>query len=1194
MTEQQDKPEGGSVPLDASLHLHRPPGHGGRRSRLRLRRRMLVLLRHPMVRRFAIAGGITAFAGLAIVGATWWRLNSGPIELNIVTPWISAAIEENFGRRHKVEIGGTQIERDDNGRTALRIRDIVVKDSDGVVVAASPKAEVSLSGAGLLSGKVRASTLNLVGAELKIRIEQDGNVTIFAGAETRPIATAPVTAKPAAPSAAQPGSPATPGTSTAPPPQQRGNYEDIAALLAWIDGLGASGLDGYELSELGLIGGNLTVDDQRTGKRSTFSRINLSLTRPTHGGVEFRLGSDNPERSWGIIAGVVPSRNGMRTIALEARKVSSRDLLLAARVGEGSFEADMLISASLRGEIAADGTPQFVQGRLLAEAGYISDTDDTPTRIDIDRAEFDVNWDAERRVFAMPFRIVSSDNQFAMLAQFQALPNETGVWLLEINRSPMVDPIILGAVPARNLEPLSLNRIIVRARVDLEKKRIDLEQGDIGRSDVRPAYNIGLAVSGFLDYSGAEPRMALGVAGTKMPVNIALRIWPAFVASHVRDWAVSRIAGGNIDRMLIALNAPVATLKSSGPPIPDEAMLIEFDTSGTSVRPLETLPPLRDADVNIRVTGRTATFTLGRGTIEVPSGRKLNIANGVFEVPDIHPKDPLARARFRVDGQLPATAEFLSMEPLKDTAGIPIDPAAIRGAVTAQVMLTLPLAKEVKKNAVTYLVSADITNMTADRMFAGQKVESPALKVTLNTQGLQVRGDVKINGLPAQLEYRKLPDQPDSEMRISTNLDEAARNRLGLDFGPSVTGSIPIRMAGRIVGVDQDVRYAAEADLTNVKIDNPFPGWVKAAGKSSKATFTFLHDKNGIQIDDLAIDGQGATVRGSLTLDSDGDVVSANFPVFALADGDKVSFKAERGNDNVLRATVRGDVYDGRGFVKASMSGDAEAKRKKKPNDIDLDVKIGVVAGHNGETLRSLDLKLSRRGGRVRNFALAAKIGRDTPFIGDMRTRLANNKPVIYLETNDAGALFRFVDVYPRMTGGRAVIGFDPPNSDGSAQDGIINISNFQIRGEPALERVVSGAANAQGQRGVVDFSQARAEFVKSPGRVQVNNGVVRGPVVGATIEGTVDYARDEINMRGTFVPLYGLNNMFGQIPIIGFFLGGPNANEGLLGVTYAIVGQPGNFRIVPNPLSAIAPGLLRKFFEFRDTSQPAFAEPTR
>ncbi len=76
------------------------------------------------------------------------------------------------------------------GGTSLRLRDIVVRDADGTVVASAPKAEVGISGASLFSGKVRAQSLNLVGAEMRVRIETDGKVTVFAGADQRPIATA--------------------------------------------------------------------------------------------------------------------------------------------------------------------------------------------------------------------------------------------------------------------------------------------------------------------------------------------------------------------------------------------------------------------------------------------------------------------------------------------------------------------------------------------------------------------------------------------------------------------------------------------------------------------------------------------------------------------------------------------------------------------------------------------------------------------------------------------------------------------------------------------------------------------------------------------------------------------------------------------------------------------------------------------
>ena len=51
------------------------------------------------------------------------------------------------------------------------------------------------------------------------------------------------------------------------------------------------------------------------------------------------------------------------------------------------------------------------------------------------------------------------------------------------------------------------------------------------------------------------------------------------------------------------------------------------------------------------------------------------------------------------------------------------------------------------------------------------------------------------------------------------------------------------------------------------------------------------------------------------------------------------------------------------------------------------------------------------------------------------------------------------------------------------------------------------------------------------------------------------------MHLRGTFVPFYGLNNMFGQIPIVGLFLGG-GSKEGLLGITYEAVGPPSAPRI--------------------------------
>ena len=141
------------------------------------------------VRRLAVVIGALAVIFGACFFGLWWRLGAGPINLDMATPWLAAAIEENIGHGNTVEIGGTQIERAGRIRIAVRIRDIIVRDRERAVVASAPKAEVKLSGTALLMGRLRAESINLVDAELAIRITPDGQVTVSAGDTAKPLAT---------------------------------------------------------------------------------------------------------------------------------------------------------------------------------------------------------------------------------------------------------------------------------------------------------------------------------------------------------------------------------------------------------------------------------------------------------------------------------------------------------------------------------------------------------------------------------------------------------------------------------------------------------------------------------------------------------------------------------------------------------------------------------------------------------------------------------------------------------------------------------------------------------------------------------------------------------------------------------------------------------------------------------------------
>ena len=1144
--------------------------------------------RHPLLRRLTIA----ALALVAVVavgsGALWWRLASGPISLDLATPWLTAAIEENLGGRYHVKVGGTQIERDEQGHTAVRLRDIIVRDTDGKLVAVAPKAEVGLAGTSLLTARPRAASFRLVDASVVIRIGADGRIDIFAGGE-RPlisIASLERTAQ------------VKPGAFSLQSVAERTTPAGLLAMLAWIGGLGelgrdgkadvVSGFDGHDLTEIGILNGNLSVDNQRSGLQSKYSEVNLILVRPLAGGIALSVGSNLASKPWLLNVAVTPDRRGHRHLQLQARKVLVDDLL-ALRMSESQLRCDTLLSAALQAELAADGTPQTVRGTVVAEGGSLHQAGHIESGLPITNLELAVDWDINRRTLRLPFQLNSGGARVTLRAEFA--PSADGAaWKFAVGGGWVVlDPL------TPNDEGLVLKRINLRGSVDTVAQKIALEQADLGTSELggRDGRDVSIALSGNLTY-GTAPRFAVALVGNPMPVGALKRLWPTFVAPWVRDWIVQHVSAGTVTKLEVAVNAPLGILEINGPQVVDENIAIAIEASGAMLQPVAGLPAIRDADLTARITGRTAKVTLGKGQVDVSPGRRLVMTNGVFELPDLRWPTAPAQIRFQLDGTVPAAAELLAMERLRDFSGAPFDPGTSRGNIASQIQLVVPMRADLPRGSTQYNINVDLTNFSAEKMLFGQKVEATALQIAANNQGYQIKGEVRVNATQAQIDYRKLRSERDAELRLQATLDDAARARFGLNIGTALTGPLPVRLTGRVNETETtDTRFDVEVDLTPATIDNLLPGWAKPSGKPARAVFALVKDKKSTRFDDLLVDGQGVLVRGNVELDAKGEVELANFPVFATSDGDKASLRAERGSDGVLRVAVRGDVYDGRNFVKSAMSGPQDPKSSARNADLDLDIRFGVVAGHHGEAIRGLDLRMSRRGGRIRSFSLNAKIGRDTPLLGEIRKRVSNGRQVLYFETNDAGALFRFADLYSRMIGGRVWVGMEPPTPDQAPQDGVIQVQDFIIRGEAALDRVTNNGQQP-GRQNAVEFTIARAEFTRAPGRTVIRDGMVNGPMIGATLEGTIDYARDDVNVRGTLVPLYGLNNMVAQIPLFGLFLGG-GSREGLLGITFQVTGSTSSPRTMVNPLSAIAPGVLRKFFEFRDpNTASSFAEPMR
>src|SRR4051812_766869 len=420
--------------------------------------------RSPLARKLLMGGGAVVLAAIVSCGVMWWQLSTGPVSIDFVTPWLTSAIEQRLGGQHRVEVGGTVLEYDEAGRSALRLRNVVVRDAQGTVIASAPKAEVGVSSFSFLTGNVQTERLSLIGAEMALRIEPSGEINILAGTGKPALAVTPAVTNSIAPAAM--------GRDTKPLPPVEVSGDPIPAILAWVDKLDSLGLDGGSLAEIGLKDCTLVIEDQRNGKRWGFEHINLSLTRPADGGVALAVNSTGADGLWSATATVTPKPDGRRTIETVIRDVSPKDVMLALRLSEGQFSADVPLSAVIRAEIERDGRLQVLEGRLLAGAGDFGPRGDADSRVHIDEAQLNLRWDPATRQLKMPLDAQSGPSRISLMAQMDAPDRPGGPWTFSISRG-----IIVFASADRSRDPpLIIDRVAVRAQIDPVRHVFEIEQ----------------------------------------------------------------------------------------------------------------------------------------------------------------------------------------------------------------------------------------------------------------------------------------------------------------------------------------------------------------------------------------------------------------------------------------------------------------------------------------------------------------------------------------------------------------------------------------------------------------------------------------------------------------------------------------------------------------------------------------------
>ncbi|WP_139165476.1 DUF3971 domain-containing protein [Microvirga guangxiensis] len=1101
--------------------------------------------------------GLVVFI-VVVAGLFYLRLSAGPMSFGRLPERVAEALASRIGPGWNVALRNTAIELHE-GIPALRANGLDIRGPGGELVVRAPYALVSVDFLSLLTANLQPKAIRVRDLQMRVLVNRDGSLTF-----------SPVPA-------VEEGQ-----SGDAPAPEPAPSKEAAASLAVSTDGPSrVSGAVGslFELivgprsvlNSLGraqLTNAKLVFIDADHRERARFDRLDATFDWDD-GGRHFSATVEGPQGPWQLSGDVRANGNGAYRAAVVADAAPIQDIMLLGGMSDLPAATDLEFSG--RFDVAyAEGRVTELKTRLDSNTGFIQIEDKDTSPLPVDRATIVAEWDEAEKTLNLPTLELKGGETQVRLHGTLAVPVGQEPWRLLLSGR---DIVWAGAAPGD--APLQVSHM----EADLSgPEGVSINSIRLVGPDLNAEIKGALAAP-------ADPKgLKFDVTASKSNVRSALRVWPEGVAPPVRRFLVANLKSGILDdfRLKVAMAGSDVEKAISGGPIPDESVKIDFVISQGVLQAAEGLPPISRMDVTGQVTGKRVTLRAPTGHVDMAGNYSLNASEGTFALDDYWDDNALARIDFRLFGGADGVGAMLQQPLVKQIAGFDVDPATMKGKADLRVGIGLAVNDIPAFADLPLKVSGTLNELIVDKVFGKEKLEGGNLTIAYDRGDLSIKGDGKISGGPASIDVQK--NREGGQANVAFVLDEAARSKRGLSFGSQLTGSIALK-ASVPLGKPDATGIAIEADLAKASIDQLIPGWSKPAGRAGKLTFTMIEGSE-TEIRDLQLDSSAVQLRGTALLSKDGDLAKAELSTFKLSPGDDMRAQLEQ-SGGTYKVTIRGNVGDARPFLKSLNSqGSSRNGSARETKDFDLDLNLNILTGYNNEAITNAVIKASMRKEVLRQLEMKGRLGATN--VAARTDAQGRNGSMIIVQAEDAGALLRFTDVYRRMVGGDLIINM--ATGDGG-QPGMMLLRSFTLVNEPALRRIIptqtqvvagqDSAGNPQMMRvdvNEISFARARMEFTRTSGRLDFKDAAIYGNQIGFTLGGTIDYARDRMDISGTFVPAYGLNNAFAKVPLFGPLLGG-GQYEGLFAVNFRAAGQMSAPTLTVNPLSAVAPGFLRKLF---------------
>lgn len=1099
---------------------------------------------HHISRAVLVAFGLLAVLLFFVVGVGL-RLLIGPVSLGPFAGSLADAIDRALpGISVKYDQAAIEWERDE-GRINLAILGTRVFDREGRIIAQAPKAEIDLAAGPFLHGKIDVKRIALVGVQLTLVRMADGGLRLGIGKDRQ--------------------------------------EEDILKRIS--DALKANNGNTSSLESFAVRRARLAFYDESTKLFIVAPRTDFRLARAgdhlaavVDASIEI---SGHPAQFKANIAfppnkGPITGTASITDFSLHALAANSqafaavKDTALTLNL-HGRFKIDgpKLVSADF--EMSGKGSftvPELKDGKVVVSAMRASGRyDGIKQRVVLDSAAIE----ADKINANLKGRLVFSVAETGDLAGMRG----------ELRMSRLA-----FAWPGVFAKPVQFQSVELNGSWQRNQRDFNIERLAIGGAP------FALQASGHIVLvDNKSPQVDVTGTIASMNVRDLVRYWPIGPASGGREWVDANMPAGTIGQTTFGLHFAAGMLDL--PALPPEAVSVKFSVLGAEVGYIKGLTHLTDVQGTAVVTGNafTADVTSAKiGPLAVTATR--------FEIPDFSAAEEVGLITGHIQGAMPDVLALVDMGSLRYPTRFGVNAASAKGDAGLDLNFHIPMLKSVSVDSIAISIK---TNVTGFALSLGPRLQITDGNVAfdIDNNRLHATGTAGIGGSAAKLnldwtEDFKTAKAITTRVALKGAIDDTARNALNLGLKGYLKG--PIGVAGTLNGHRGSLaqgNFTLDLTPTNVVLD--LVGVNKPAGFPMSARIAMgFGPGSALETQAIRVTGPGTSVTANLKLEPGGRLIQLQAPTVRIGPQNDFSLTMMRGTYG-SEVIVRGHSLDGSRIGRKGSSSDDDEKFDEA---FHLNVKLDRLVLRDGVVMTSYMMDMTGVADRPATANLSANLSKSATLAMTIGPSEGGRR--LALSTGDTGTLLQGLFGFSSIKGGKLDVSAvfngrpdQPPPSGPETPDfqGKATLKEFRVLNQPFLARLFSagsllGLANLmQGQGIAVDSLEV--PFSSRSSVISVHDVRATGPAIGASADGYVDRPKNVIALKGSLVPLFGLNSVLGNIPLLGNVLTSKEG-EGIIGMTYGVTGNADEPSVSVNPLSALAPGILRRIFEGKMPTAPS------